>query len=140
MSSDLQDFEQFIKQRIEVGRAYTRGDWGPFSQIVTHTSPATFFAPQGGAKQGADTVTETYAQMAKWFAPGGTSEFEIFHTATSGDLGYLVGFQHSNSRMADGSSVQFNLRVTELFRREGDSWKLIHRHADALAEPQPPKG
>jgi ketosteroid isomerase-like protein len=136
MSSDLQqDFEEFIKQRVEAGRAYTSGDWGPFSQIVTHTSPSTFFAPQGGAKQGADTVAESYAQMAKWFAPGGDTQFEMFHMGTSGDLGYWVGFQHSNTRMADGNTMQFKLRLTEIYRREAGSWKLIHRHADTQTEP-----
>jgi hypothetical protein len=29
------------------------------------------------------------------------------------------------------------LRVTHVYRRDGDDWLLVHRHADPLVQPLP---
>ncbi|MDQ3754143.1 MAG: nuclear transport factor 2 family protein [Acidobacteriota bacterium] len=54
--------------------------------------------------------------------------------AVSDGIAYWVSFQRITARR-DGSRepVPLDLRVTEVFRREGDGWMLVHRHADALA-------
>ena len=68
------------------------------------------------------------------FNPNGETQFEILHMGASQGLAYWVGFQRARARLRDQPEpVPMNLRVTEIFRREADSWKLIHRHADMLA-------
>ena len=134
MDNDLKDFEQFMKEREDAARAYVSGDAAPLRSISTRVSPATFFGPQGGYRQGADDVFSKYEHDAAIFEPGGDSNFEILQMAASEGIAYWVGFQRANARMSGSTEdIPMNLRMTEVFRREGDEWKLIHRHADTLA-------
>ena len=138
MNSDQYDFEQFMKQRDEVARAYVSGEATLLGEIVTRQSPATFFGPQGGFRQSAEAVWSQYERDATTFESGGESQFEILHMAASDGLAYWVGFQRATAHLhGRPEAVPFNLRVTELFRREGGTWRLIHRHADRLIrEPE----
>jgi ketosteroid isomerase-like protein len=132
MNQELNDFQQFMRERARVAGAYVRGDAGPLGRIVTHAAPATFFAPGGGVEKGALQVYSRYETDAARFSEG-ESELEILHMGTGDGLAYWVGIQHASVRMEPGAPpVGMNLRVTELFRRQGTEWKLVHRHADPL--------
>ncbi|HXZ03445.1 MAG TPA: nuclear transport factor 2 family protein [Ktedonobacteraceae bacterium] len=138
MNNDQYDFEQFMKQRSEIALAYINGNAAPLGEIVAHQPPATFFKPSGGYRQGAEAVWSQYERDAASFESGGEGQIVILHMAASDGLAYWVGFQQATAHLRGRSgAVPFNLRVTELFRREGDTWKLIHRHADQLlSEPE----
>jgi ketosteroid isomerase-like protein len=135
MSNDQHDFEQFMKQREEAARAYVSGDASPLDEIVAHHASATFFGPRGGHTEGAEAVWATYDRDAANFESGGESHFEVLDMAASDGLAYWMGFQRATTHLhGQPGTVPFNLRVTEIFRREGDSWKLIHRHGDPLID------
>ncbi|HVE57771.1 MAG TPA: DUF4440 domain-containing protein [Pyrinomonadaceae bacterium] len=135
MNSNLEDFKEFIKQREAAAEAYVNGDAEPLALLSAEVSDATFFAPNGGFVQGARDVLSRYEADAKSFDSGSKSRFEILQMAASDEIAYWTGFQRAAVYFkGKPETVEFNLRITEIFRREGDDWKLVHRHADALAE------
>jgi ketosteroid isomerase-like protein len=139
MTETDDSFEAFLADRPAVGQAYVSGDSGPLTAISTTQEPATFFSPAGGYVSGAAEVLATNQAGATSFRPGSRTEFEILHAGSSGTLGYLVGIQHADVRVAgQPEPAPMHLRITELYRREDGVWKLIHRHADSYAEPEPP--
>jgi ketosteroid isomerase-like protein len=135
MSIEKMDFKQFMKKREAASLAYVSGDAGPLEKISTHTSPATIFGPNGDCVQGAEEVIAANLSGSKHFKAGSENKFEIKHSAESNELAYWTGVQHSVVQMEGKSKpAPFNLRVTEIFRKEDGEWKLIHRHADQLKD------
>lgn len=140
MKTDTESFTEFMAQRREIAEAYVNGDAEPLRDIVTHAMPATFFPPKGGRHQGATRVAGVYERDAKSFDDGSETELEILQSAASDGVGYWVGIQHAKAKLRGKSEpVPMDLRITEIFRRTGDDWKLVHRHADMLATEQPAK-
>jgi ketosteroid isomerase-like protein len=52
-------------------------------------------------------------------------------SSMSGDLGYVVQVEHIDYRVpGQASDTSRDYRVTMVFRREADGWRIVHRQAD----------
>ena len=134
----MTSFDAFLLAREAASTAFVEGDAGPLLAVSVDTDPATIYPPDGAVVVGAEAVNAGNAAGAGAFGPEAENRFDIVHAGSDGDLGYWTGVQRSTVVLRDAPApVEMNLRVTELFRRVDGEWKLFHRHADMLAEPEP---
>jgi len=127
------NFDDFLRQREAAARAYVQGDSDPVDRISDGAGTATFFGPDGGVIKGGPAMRKSFKEGASHFLPASTSELEILDSGDDGDLGFWTGIQHATVRVkGKDEPVPYELRITEIFRREHGAWKLVHRHADPM--------
>ncbi|XVU28711.1 YybH family protein [Actinoplanes sp. CA-054009] len=130
----MTDLAPLLDRLAAAARCLIRGDAHGYFDPLPHAADYTLMSPYGGDVQhGADLTDEAVAGIADWFR-GGEADTEIVAVHHSGDLAVLVVVEHQHGRVG-GLEQDWSLRVTLAFRRDGDRWLLVHRHADALTHP-----
>jgi ketosteroid isomerase-like protein len=95
-----------------------------------HTNDVSVMAAVGGYEVGFEQVkrllawASTVQSFDSWSA-------ENIATAAGSDLALSVELEHYGQH-AEGEDKEMTLRATQVYRREGDGWKIIHRHGDVL--------
>lgn len=115
----------------EMEKAFHNGDVGPRMANWSHNDPVTLF----GAvimKSGWSEVAAAFEFLASRFSNGTAYEYEVIGAGTSGDLGFIVGYEHTMASVGGAAPEAYDLRVTTIFRREDGQWKIVHRHADPM--------
>ena len=93
----------------------------------------------GGALRGRADVDARFDRTAQAY-DGGHSSLETLATWVGTDLACTVDLErHHQTRLAGHGPVEITYRVTHLFRREPDGWKVVQRHADPLADFRGPE-
>jgi ketosteroid isomerase-like protein len=127
-----QDVAALIRRSADANKALVRGDIDGYLELIEHSKDYTLMNPFGGAPtRGFVNSPERRAAMAKFFEHG-TLEQEIVATYASGDLIVLVAVERVRAKVAGVPEQDWPLRVTQVFRRAGAGWQLVHRHADPL--------
>ena len=81
-------------------------------------------------RTGWDEVSEALRWLAARWSDCTDYRFDVLASGVSGDLAYLIGFEHIANSVVGAPVEPYTLRVTHIFRREQGEWKIAHRHAD----------
>jgi ketosteroid isomerase-like protein len=81
--------------------------------------------------------------LGPWSVPpryrdGEVVGFENVAKYVTSELAYIVEVERYRAKIGGGEDIApVALRVTSIFRPEGGTWKIVHRHADPMTTPQP---
>jgi ketosteroid isomerase-like protein len=130
--SDLNDMRDRYRRSLE---AFIRGDSAPVKRLWSRRDDITLANPLGAPAKGYDRVCEATDIAAAQVRDGESLTLETISFVETPDLAYEVDIQGARMKLGDADDmVPVTLRVTSIFRREDDGWKLVHRHADPLTE------
>jgi ketosteroid isomerase-like protein len=128
------DVATLTRRTAEANAALVRGDIDGYLALIEHAKDYTLMAPFGGATtRGFDTSSGHRAALARVFKSG-TFDQEVVATYNSGGLVVLVTIERVCAEVGGLPEQDWSLRVTQVFRRDGAEWQLVHRHADPLVK------
>ena len=127
-----------VLTRIEQAQVdLVNGRPAPFKALWSHGDDVTLVGGLGGAvAKGWDEVSTRLDWVATQYADGRREHHEVTRVV-SGDLAYVV--QREVIRFVaptDRRPVTQELRATMVVRREAGTWRIVHRHADAMVARQ----
>jgi ketosteroid isomerase-like protein len=112
--------------------AFMSGDMDHWLGIVGLGPDFTLMQPFGGpTSHGFDASPEHLAAMAAYFR-GGRATLVLAQSYAVADMVVLVFDESQRARVGGLPEQEWSLRVTQVFRRDGETWHLVHRHADPL--------
>ena len=112
--------------------ALHNGDAAARKAMWARTNPVTLLGAALGAT-GWQQIEPIFDRLEARFSNCTTCQHEVIAAGASGDLAYIVAFEHTTASVNGSPSLPYTLRATTVFRREDEEWKVVHRHADAVA-------
>ncbi len=132
------DFDEAVEAYRQALDPYVKGDPGPVTQFFSRRDDVTLANPLGPPHRGPAEVDKAIAEGAAMLKEGSVRGFEEVSRFSTSDIGYVVQLERTRARLPGSENmVPIALRVTMIFRREGDSWRVAHRHADPITTARP---
>lgn len=126
---------QLVARAEEKNAAFMNGRMERWFELARISADFTLMQPFGGpASQGFKGTPERLAEMSRYFRRATTS-LEVAQVHASAEQIVLVMIERQHAEVGGLPAQDWSLRVTEVYRRAGEHWDMVHRHADPLVHP-----
>jgi ketosteroid isomerase-like protein len=132
------ELNTFIARIDAAQEEFAHGRPGAFKALWSHTEDVTLSGGLGGVVElGWDKVAARLDWASSNYAEGERSN-QVIGGGVEGGLAYLVRKEIIDAKIGGDARSRQELRVTMVFRRGGDGWRIVHRHADSQVSPSSP--
>src|SRR5438105_3651457 len=132
------DFDETLAEAHAALDEILKGSADGYKRLYSRTEDITLGNPFGGFGHGWDGVVDQLERAASQFRDGEAAETEIIVQSISDDLAYTVAIERGRAKVGGQPEPgDLAVRVTCIYRRGADGWKLVHRHADPAVSRQP---
>ena len=126
----LDDVREQYHRALE---AFIRGDPEPVLAVWSKRDDATLANPFGPPVRGWGAVRDAGARAASQVAEGEEFQAEGISSYATADVAYEVEVHRFRAKLGDAHEpAPVSLRVTTIYRREENGWRVVHRHADQM--------
>ncbi len=133
------DFASMLTKDSEAKPAFYNGQPDAVKALWSHADDVTLSGAAGGATaRGWNEVSKRLSWASSQFLNSkGSWSDEQLQLTVSKDFAYIVQYEHI-LYLPPGQTKQVrrDYRVTTIFRREPDGWRIVHRHADTQVTRQ----
>jgi len=127
-----QELAELVRMAEVRAATFMRGDMERWLAMTPLSDDFTLMQPFGGdPSHGFDASPARLAQLASYFR-NGDAKVELVQAYASQDLAVLAVIEHQHGEVGGLPDQDWSLRVTLVYRRQGNEWRLAHRHADPL--------
>jgi ketosteroid isomerase-like protein len=134
----VDDVDELIERYNLALGEFMEGNAEPAKRLWSHREDASLTNPQGSVARGWTEIAEATDRATSTRRDGRFLGFETVAKGVTGELAYVVEVEHLEAKVHGGREITpYALRVTMIFGPEEGAWKVVHRHADQIAIPQP---
>ena len=126
-----QELAELVRRTEEATSAFMRGDMDRYLALTPHARGYTLMNPFGGPPTRYDDRSESLREAAGYFKAG-EAKLELADAHVWGDTVVFVMIERQHGEVGGLPDQDWPLRVTQVYRRVGSDWQLVHRHADPL--------